>query len=160
MVNVAGIERELRIDLVVRPDGLGRIRRELVETLVTWGCEAVSDVAALVVTELLTNVHKHAGGRCGLLVTPTEAHLSVTVSDFTTAVPAKRARSSTAEDGRGLILIEELTEHWETVLTASGKDIRCAIPLPVAEKPGSVSGTGAGAAFRSGSGPRSESARS
>ncbi|MEV7865150.1 ATP-binding protein [Streptomyces sp. NPDC088124] len=113
-------------------------------------------------TELLTNVHKHAGGRCGLLVTPTEAHLTVTVSDFTTAVPAKRARSSTAEDGRGLILIEEPTEHWETVLTASGKDIRCAIPLPVAEKPGavSVSGTGTGAEFRSGSGPRSESARS
>lgn len=132
MVSVAGIERELRLSLTVVPEELRRIRRDLVERLDSWGCGSVSDVAALVVMELLTNVHKHAGGRCELLVKPEGPRLLIAVSDPVSVVLIKRKQSETAEDGRGLVLIDELTEHWETVLTASGKEIRCAIRMPAA----------------------------
>ncbi|WP_326611968.1 ATP-binding protein [Streptomyces scopuliridis] len=134
MVNVAGIERELRLSLAVRPEVLRHIRRDLVTCLDSWGYGTVSDTAVLVVIELLTNVYKHAGGQCDLLVIPVEPRLLITVSDAVWAVPARREVSAGAEDGRGLVLIDELTEHWETVLTASGKDIRCSIRLPPAVK--------------------------
>ncbi|MFJ5226998.1 ATP-binding protein [Streptomyces sp. NPDC088400] len=130
MASVAGIERELRLSLTVQPAELGRIRRDLVERLDMWGCAAVRDDAVLVVIELLTNVHRHAGGRCELLVRPVEPLLLITVSDPVTVEPARRKMSGTAEDGRGLILIDELTEHRETVLTATGKDIRCFLRVP------------------------------
>ncbi|MFJ5101015.1 ATP-binding protein [Streptomyces sp. NPDC088554] len=130
MASVAGIERELRLNLTVQPAELSRVRRDLVERLDSWGYEAVRDDAVLVVTELLSNVHRHAGGRCGLRVTPAGSRLLITVSDLVTAVPARREVSGTAEEGRGLLLVDALTEHWETVLTATGKDIRCSIRLP------------------------------
>ncbi|MER8071621.1 ATP-binding protein [Streptomyces sp. NPDC094034] len=131
---MAGIERELRLSLTVRPEELRHIRRDLVTRLDSWGYEAVSDTAVLVVIELLTNVYQHAGGRCDLLVVPVEPRLLITVSDAVWAVPARREVPAGAEDGRGLVLIDELTEHWETVLTASGKAIRCSIYLPPAVK--------------------------
>ncbi|MFD8969927.1 ATP-binding protein [Streptomyces sp. NPDC059568] len=130
MVSVAGIEPELRLSLTVVPKELRRVRRDLVERLDSWGCAAVADVAVLVVVELLTNVHKHAGGRCELVVRLEAPCLLIAVSDPVSVVPAKRQQSDTAEDGRGLLLIDELTERWETVLTASGKEIRCAIRMP------------------------------
>ncbi|MFE2633836.1 ATP-binding protein [Streptomyces scopuliridis] len=134
MASVAGIERELRLSLTVRPEELRHIRRDLVTRLDSWGYGTVSDTAVLVVIELLTNVYKHAGGRCDLLVIPVEPRLLITVSDAVVAVPARREVSTGAENGRGLVLINELTERWETVLTASGKDIRCSIHLPPAVK--------------------------
>ncbi|MEW1718651.1 ATP-binding protein [Streptomyces sp. NPDC093109] len=138
MASVAGIERELRLSLTVRPAELGRIRRDLLERLDAWGYAAVRDDAVLVVTELLTNVHQHAGGRCDLLVRPAEPGpepglLLITVSDPVMVAPSRRKAHKapgTAEDGRGLVLIDALTEHWETVLTATGKDIRCVMRVP------------------------------
>ncbi|MFJ4919951.1 ATP-binding protein [Streptomyces sp. NPDC088725] len=129
---MAGTGRELRLSLTVQPDELGLIRRDMVKRLEDWGFAPVSEIAVLVVVELLTNVYKHAGGQCDLLVVPVEPHLLITVSDRLIDVPTKRPYSRTAEEGRGLILINELTEHWETVLTASGKDVRCVIRMPAA----------------------------
>ncbi|AXG78234.1 ATP-binding protein [Streptomyces paludis] len=134
MASVAGIERELRLSIAVQPAELGRIRRDLLERLDAWGYAAVRDDAVLVVTELLTNVHQHAGGRCDLLVRAAEPDLLlITVSDPVMVAPARRKPqpvSGPAEDGRGLVLVDALTEHWETVLTATGKDIRCSMRVP------------------------------
>lgn len=119
------VQRRLNMSLTIRPVELGRIRRAVIRRLCDWGFDEIAEEAVLVVVELLNNVHEHADGVCELDIEPVADQLVVRVSDTVMTPPTMRRRSSSAEAGRGLLLIEELADHWETTITSTGKVVTC-----------------------------------
>jgi anti-sigma regulatory factor (Ser/Thr protein kinase) len=124
---VAETHRGLRLSLTVRPAELGTIRRTVIRALDAWGFGELAGDTALVVGELLANVHEHAGGRCDLEVAAGTDRVTVRVSDGERLPPRPRPRSDTAEAGRGLLLISALAESWHTSVTATGKIVTCTL---------------------------------
>jgi anti-sigma regulatory factor (Ser/Thr protein kinase) len=91
-----------------------------------WGAPPCDDLA-LVVSELLTNALQHAvpqpGGwavRLGLLATP--GRLLCAVSDSSPVPPLPQPPGRLDESGRGMHVIEELSDTWGcTVVHGRGK---------------------------------------
>ncbi|MGW1977013.1 ATP-binding protein [Streptomyces sp. NPDC001889] len=124
------LDGELSWKVRVRPSELRSIRHRVASFLKGRGCSAAADDVVLVIGELLANVHEHAEGICDLDVTLHDKRVIVQVSDTVTTPPTPRPRSGAAEAGRGLLLVDALTDHWETTLTATGKVITCTFSTP------------------------------
>ncbi|WP_432096960.1 ATP-binding protein [Streptomyces sp. bgisy100] len=135
-----------RRSLVPDPELLPGVRSEVASELCAWGVgSAVPDVT-LVLTELLANVHLHASGQVAdVLVRPEMSPVAgrpemcsilVSVSDRSHKLPHLCAPDPFETHGRGMLLVDALSSHWETVLTATGKTIRCHVPVPVHVKQG------------------------
>ncbi|MDJ1133531.1 ATP-binding protein [Streptomyces iconiensis] len=122
--------QELRLSLDAVPLEIRKARRTVQAQLSSWGCESVADAAVLVVGELLSNVHKHAEGRCEVRVLVTNSGLFIGVSDTVMTLPRVVIASDAAEDGRGMQLVSALTEHWQSVITDCGKEVRCWMRVP------------------------------
>ncbi|MFQ3560117.1 ATP-binding protein [Streptomyces gramineus] len=107
------------------------LRRAAVRQLGRWGLPAVTDEAALLVTELATNVFKHVGeGVSATLILEWRGErLRVEVYDKSRVVPILRSAECDAECGRGLHLLTALAADWGTVLTPVGKGVWCEIRL-------------------------------
>lgn len=76
----------------------------------------------LVVSELATNVIRHAVGRIRLRLI-VDRTLTVEVSDDADTAPHLRHARLQDEGGRGLFLIASLTRHWGTRYGETGKTI-------------------------------------
>ncbi|MFE5186916.1 ATP-binding protein [Streptomyces sp. NPDC056628] len=102
--------------------------------LLAWGLGSLADVAALLVSELVTNSLRHATGPIGVrLVRPSGdgGVLLVEVSDPLPDPP--RARSADAEDesGRGLQLVARASRRWGTRPgRGSGKTVWFELAVP------------------------------
>ncbi|MFI2616663.1 ATP-binding protein [Streptomyces sp. NPDC018584] len=116
-------QAEFRLSLTVKPEGLHRIRRMVFAHLRLWRSTELSDDALKIVTELLSNVHKHAGGRAVLLLQVTRESLRITVSDRSEKMPVVREPDWQATSGRGMLLISALSDEWRAVRTPTGKDV-------------------------------------
>lgn len=125
MATVASVEHRLNMSLTVEPAGLRAVRHDIASRLGEWGLGSIAGDVVSVVVELLTNVLEHAEGTCDLEIEALADQLFVRVGDTVMALPAMRPRSNTAEEGRGLLLVDVLTEHWETTITVSGKVVTC-----------------------------------
>lgn len=77
---------------------------------------AATSALELVVSELVTNAVKHArtppGRQVGVTLTLAEKTVRVEVRDADPALPKFRPPSDDAEDGRGLLLVENLSHRW------------------------------------------------
>ncbi|WP_171162122.1 ATP-binding protein [Streptomyces sp. I05A-00742] len=97
----------------------------------------IVDDALLVVGELLANVVKHVRDpRCGLSLRVRDGFLHVGVRDDSPVLPALKWQAEddqlTREEGRGLLLVDRLTEgDWYAERTPPcGKTVRCRLPIP------------------------------
>lgn len=89
-----------------------------------WGFQQFEDAAALCVDELLSNVAKHTDSlECVLLVRCHPAGVRVTVSDSSSELPSIREVDWRAESGRGLVLLDGVSDTWGVEVTAGGKDV-------------------------------------
>jgi anti-sigma regulatory factor (Ser/Thr protein kinase) len=102
-------------------EGFARARSFTRDTLRGWDLDHRTDDAVLVLTELASNAVAHgvpraAGGehdvRLGLALDPT--HLTLAVSDPADAPPVCRPPDGYGleEHGRGLCLVDALSEEW------------------------------------------------
>ncbi|MFI9588573.1 ATP-binding protein [Streptomyces sp. NPDC052236] len=107
----------------ISPDSMEPVREIVRILLRMWRKSDLSFVAELGVTELLTNVWKHAPGACELLVRDTPDGVMVGVTDFDDALPAVKEPADDAECGRGLFLLAELTEELHTQPLLTGKQV-------------------------------------
>lgn len=99
------------------PRSVGRARHLLAEHLALWGLAFLTDAAALVVSELVTNTVRHAGKPEGHLILTRferlECGVRIEVHDANEDKPDRREVSLDAESGRGLALVDALTGgHW------------------------------------------------
>lgn len=111
-----------------------RIARDRVRAQLTgWGLEDACDVAALLVSELVTNSLRHASGPIGVrLMRPTmrPGTLLVEVSDPLPDPPRARTADPHDEGGRGLQLLARSAHRWGTRRAGAGKTVWFELCLP------------------------------
>ncbi len=84
----------------------------------------VTDTAALLTSELVTNAVRHARGPMHLAVALAHERLVVTVYDADPAPPQPQSSGPRQVGGRGLTLVEKLSEDWGYRRTSdSGKAV-------------------------------------
>jgi two-component sensor histidine kinase len=82
-----------------------------------------------VVSELVTNAIRHAQPPIQLRMI-LDSTLSCEVSDTSSTAPHRRRADRYDEDGRGLMLVAQLTDRWGTRHTRNGKTIWAQQALP------------------------------
>ncbi|MEW1690618.1 SpoIIE family protein phosphatase [Streptomyces sp. NPDC091265] len=97
-------------------------RAEAAAQLTRWGLDELVFTTELIVSELVTNAMRYAGGPV-LLRLIRDQRLICEVSDPSQTQPHLRRARLTDEGGRGLYLVAQLTHRWGSRYTASGKTI-------------------------------------
>jgi anti-sigma regulatory factor (Ser/Thr protein kinase) len=77
--------------------------------------------ATVVLFEVITNAFVHVGTEVRLRVWATTDAVRVEVEDGAAHLPARRHYAATAGTGRGLQLMERLTDRWGAVARSTGK---------------------------------------
>ncbi|MFF8862513.1 MULTISPECIES: ATP-binding protein [unclassified Streptomyces] len=98
-----------------------------------WDLDCLADLAALLVSELVTNSLRHATGPIGVrLVRPggLDGALLVEVSDPLPDPPRERVARLEDENGRGLQLVAGAARRWGTRPGANGKTVWFELALP------------------------------
>ncbi|MER7735445.1 ATP-binding protein [Streptomyces erythrochromogenes] len=88
-----------------------------------WDKTETSEDALLLVSELLTNASLHAHGCLELVLTADEAVLRIEVHDGTTTRPIHRTPQRGMPGGRGLHIVERLSDRWSTYTYGTGKAV-------------------------------------
>ena len=90
-----------------------REARAIVRDLLSrWGYHDLLDDAALVVSELVTNAVTHASSACAVVVNRSGSGVRIEVRDEGQGTPDPQPPSSTAEGGRGLMIVSALAKAW------------------------------------------------
>ncbi|MFD5014922.1 SpoIIE family protein phosphatase [Streptomyces chartreusis] len=115
-------------ELPAEPTAAGRARALVTERLTEWGLEELAFTTELIVSELVTNAYRYAGGPVVLRLIR-NGHLICEVSDTSSTSPHLRQARSTDEGGRGLFLVAQLSERWGTRYGRNSKTIWTEQPL-------------------------------
>jgi anti-sigma regulatory factor (Ser/Thr protein kinase) len=105
------------VELQALPSRIGQVRRIVSAQLRYWHLDPLIDRAALGVTELLTNVHRHAqpDKTCVVEIELVLDQLMVSVHDHDPRLPVVGdidEVSPTATCGRGLAMVAAVSENW------------------------------------------------
>ncbi|MFI1802735.1 MULTISPECIES: ATP-binding protein [Streptomyces] len=108
------------------PESAALARRLVRIALATWGLEELVDDASVIVTELVSNAADH--GRLPsirVIVSRPSAHcVRIGVVDRSKELPMMRTDSNGEQTrGRGLLIVDALTEQWGTELYRWGKQV-------------------------------------
>ncbi|MFF7445333.1 MULTISPECIES: SpoIIE family protein phosphatase [unclassified Streptomyces] len=113
------------------PQAVGHARRFTRRTLRAWGAPVDTvDAALLIVSELVTNALVHTDGRVRLDLTLLNHRLRIAVADSSPRTPAKATSIGwEATGGRGILLVEAMSDTWGTVPVSGGKQVWSEISL-------------------------------
>ncbi|MEU7730652.1 SpoIIE family protein phosphatase [Streptomyces sp. NPDC040724] len=117
-------EWELEADLSL----VAHARELVMGQLSGWQLDELGFVTELVVSELVTNAIRYAGGPVGLRLIRDRV-LVCEVSDPSSTQPRLRRARETDEGGRGLFLVAQLTDRWGCRFTSRGKTIWTEQPI-------------------------------
>ncbi|UYQ60513.1 SpoIIE family protein phosphatase [Streptomyces peucetius] len=109
-------------ELPAEPTAPSRARRLTADQLAAWGLADMTFATELIVSELVTNAYRYAGGAVTLRLIHHQ-RLICEVSDPSSTSPHLRRARSTDEGGRGLLLVAQLTARWGTRHTREGKTV-------------------------------------
>ncbi|MFF5919993.1 ATP-binding protein [Streptomyces flavochromogenes] len=116
--------RYYAVELHALPSRIGQVRRIVSAHLRHWQLDALIDHAVLGVTELLTNVHRHAqpDKRCTVEIELLLDRLTVSVRDHDPRIPEAvgcpdpldggDGGDELATSGRGLAIVGAVSESW------------------------------------------------
>ncbi|MFI2781164.1 ATP-binding protein [Streptomyces sp. ALB3] len=125
--------RHCAVELQALPSRIGQVRRIISAQLRYWHLDPLIDHAALGVTELLTNVHRHAqpDKSCTVEIELLLDRLTVSVHDHDPRLPTMCDADASATSGRGLALIAAVSESWGVRPSDdTGKVIWFTLPAP------------------------------
>ncbi|WP_171168295.1 SpoIIE family protein phosphatase [Streptomyces sp. I05A-00742] len=127
---VLGPERVATWTLPADEQSASMARRLMTDQLTEWQLDDMVFSTELVVSELVTNAYRYAGGGDVTLRLIRGHSLICEVSDTSNTSPHLRRARSTDEGGRGLFLVAQLTERWGTRYEREGKTVWTEQPLP------------------------------
>ncbi|WP_369244581.1 ATP-binding protein [Streptomyces sp. R41] len=125
--------RHCTVELQALPSRIGQVRRIVSAQLRYWHLDPLIDRAALGVTELLTNVHRHAqpDKTCTVEIELLLDRLTVSVHDHDPRLPEVRDADPTSTGGRGLAMVAAVSESWGVRPDGeSGKVVWFTLPAP------------------------------
>lgn len=124
--------RSAGMEVPAEPTAPGRVRRWMTALLAGWQVpEAVIGAAVLCTSELTTNALLHAGTAARVEIDLSPERLLVSVADRGTRGTVHRARTETLSSrGRGIGLIEELSDAWGTDPTVRGSTVWFEMVIP------------------------------
>ncbi|GGR34841.1 ATP-binding protein [Streptomyces aurantiogriseus] len=107
----------------------GQMRRITTTHLQIWDLAELIDTVALAVSELVTNAVRHGQGKpVGLRVTNSAHELRIEVTDGSQERARLRYSAQNDESGRGLLLVDALTDRWG--VSPDGTTTWCSIAIP------------------------------
>ncbi|MFH8805371.1 ATP-binding protein [Streptomyces sp. NPDC017936] len=114
---ISNPSRHCTVELQALPSRIGQVRRIVSAQLRYWHLDPLIDRAALGVTELLTNVHRHArpDKTCVVELELLLDRLTVSVRDRDPRLPVVEDVEHTdalATRGRGLAMVAAVSESW------------------------------------------------
>jgi anti-sigma regulatory factor (Ser/Thr protein kinase) len=112
---------EVHADFPAEPSSASRARRFVDATLREWSCDTLLEVATLLVSELVSNAVLHAGTRIRVGIRLHRDRLRVEVQDGNGRVPARKHYSALSVTGRGLLLVERMSDQWGVAPAGDGK---------------------------------------
>jgi len=117
------------------PEAVRAARRWTRETLEDWQLTTPTRTIEQLVSELLTNSIEHARttsvGIC-LIVTDRTVLLEVNDSDAA-RLPTRKSPGLDDTSGRGLLIVEELSDRWGVQADDHGKTVWCEVAVPRAD---------------------------
>jgi anti-sigma regulatory factor (Ser/Thr protein kinase) len=110
--------RECALELEAHPYRIQQIRRIVSAQLRYWRLDPLIDAASSGISELLANVHRHArpDKKCAVRLTYDTGRLTVAVADHDPRLPHPQPVEPTATSGRGLTMVEAVSDAWGTDL--------------------------------------------
>ncbi|MFC7310333.1 ATP-binding protein [Streptomyces monticola] len=119
-----GNPTESEVPLPSRPESAGAARRlAQVVVLRKWGLgPQVAEVAVLLVSELVGNAVRHTGARVfGLKMVRRPGWIRIEVRDPSRGLPCLMPVHEMDTSGRGLFLVDKLSDRWGVDLLPRGK---------------------------------------
>ncbi|MGC4749981.1 STAS domain-containing protein [Micromonospora sp. DT201] len=129
---VAGATATLRMRARLEPvaEACRRARELVTDACTRWNLPDTSGPAALVLSELVGNVVRHAGTPMQVTVTLRRPYLHLAVVDGSSAQARPGGGTDLhAEGGRGLLLVRELAQRWGSVPAGQGKAVWAMLPV-------------------------------
>jgi len=118
-----------RIVLAPDPSAAAIARQVVDDACRAWQLDHVRDAAQLVITELVSNVVRHAGTNMEISLTVEPGALCLAVRDGSPSLPSpSRPASTMAETGRGLAVIRALAVAWGATPSGDGKVVWAVLP--------------------------------
>ncbi|WP_316766811.1 ATP-binding protein [Streptomyces sasae] len=129
--------RHCSVELQALPSRIGQVRRIVSAQLRYWRLDPLIDRAALGVTELLTNVHRHAqpDKNCTVEIELQLDRLTVSVRDHDPRLPVVEDGTDVAPMatcGRGLAMVAAVSESWGVRPHDDGKVVWFTLPAKAA----------------------------
>jgi anti-sigma regulatory factor (Ser/Thr protein kinase) len=126
-----GSERHVRhgcrVRLATGPAAPAEARRRVRDAIRSWQVPVDLDAALLLTSELVTNAIRHEAGQGAqavmLAIASSRGRLRVDVHDTSRSLPAVAEVPADAETGRGLLLVETLSDEWGFYRTPAGKAV-------------------------------------
>ena len=115
------------------PGALADARHMIRTAVAGWGAGERADEIELVADELITNALMHTEGAAVVTLrafTGSESRLRVEVEDSSSALPRRREAGESGVSGRGLLLVELLTDVWGVEARGGGKAVWCEFVVP------------------------------
>ncbi len=105
-----------------RPQSAATARRLTLAKLRAWGLPSLGETCELLVSELVGNAVRHTGAQTfGLRMTRRRGWIRVEVRDPSRALPCLLPVHETDVSGRGLMLVDKLSDRWGVDLLPRGK---------------------------------------
>jgi signal transduction histidine kinase len=121
------------------PQSIREGREALRQWCSTWGVTDVTvdgsepgllDDALLVLTELLTNALRFSDGDIEIVVDARRDHLQIAVRDDNAAMAKVRAADTADTAGRGIAMVEALSQSWGQYPRGEGKVVWARLTVP------------------------------
>ncbi|MBD0708207.1 protein phosphatase [Streptomyces sp. CBMA291] len=115
------------------PEALRAARHMIRAAVRAWGAEERADEIELAADELMTNALMHTEG--GAILTlrvlsgPPGRRLRVEVEDRSSALPRRREAGDSGVSGRGLLLVDGISDVWGVEPRGGGKCVWCEFEL-------------------------------
>ncbi|CAN5160715.1 hypothetical protein BH24ACT10_BH24ACT10_15730 [soil metagenome] len=111
------------LDLDSGPASAAQARAAVAACSVRLGLEEIRDDVVLVVSEMVTNAVRHAQPPVGLEIEAGEDDVVIAVCDGSPQTPVARAADVDAEGGRGMLLVDLLSDDHGVRVQPPGKTV-------------------------------------
>ncbi|MEV6847788.1 ATP-binding protein [Actinoplanes sp. NPDC051411] len=111
----------IRVRLRPVPDACRQVRGLVAQACAAWCRSDLAATAALIATELVANVVRHAHTTMEFTFAVRDGRVDMTVRDHSRTLPKAADPAVRAVGGRGLRLVRDLSEAWGVLPVTDGK---------------------------------------